>query len=112
VRRLRPLHGAEGFVDVGKAALFGDHAVENEPALAVEIEIERDVIAEAARAMREVCTLHSGWIAIHGNSIIASGGNTPTIVAVPRTAKLSIAWRTRLAKPTASKGMVDAGAAG
>ena len=53
--------------------------------------------------IREVCTLHSGRIAIHGNSIIASGGNTPTIVAVPRIARLSIAWRHSLALPTASK---------
>ena len=53
--------------------------------------------------MREVCTLHSGRIAIHGNSIVASGGSTPTIVAVPRIARLSIAWRQNLAMPTASK---------
>ena len=53
--------------------------------------------------MRDVCTLHSGRIAIHGNSIIASGGSTPTIVAVPRMARLSMAWRTSLALPTASK---------
>ena len=41
--------------------------------------------------MREVCTRHSGRMAIQGNSIIASGGRTPTIVAVPRMARLSIA---------------------
>src|SRR6185436_13702497 len=52
--------------------------------------------------MRDVCTLHSGRIASHGNSIIASGGSTPTIVAVPRTARLSIAWRHSFALPTAS----------
>ncbi len=52
--------------------------------------------------MREVCTRHSGRIAIQGNSIFASGGRTPTIVAVPRTARLSMAWRTRVVLPTAS----------
>jgi hypothetical protein len=62
--------------------------------------------------IREVCTLHSGRIAIQGNSIVASGGKTPTIVAVPRIARLSIAWRHNLALPTASKGVIDPGAAG
>src|SRR5437867_2758138 len=52
--------------------------------------------------MREVCTLHSGRIAIHGNSIIASGGNTPTIVAVPRMARLSIARRTSTGQDSAT----------
>ena len=41
--------------------------------------------------MREVCTLHSGRIASQGNSIVASAGSTPTMVAVPRMARLSIA---------------------
>ena len=36
------------------------------------------------------------------SSIVASGGSTPTIVAVPRIARLSIAWRTSFALPTAS----------
>jgi len=35
--------------------------------------------------------LHTSRIASQGNSILASAGNTPTIVAVPRTARLSIA---------------------
>ena len=52
--------------------------------------------------MREVCTLHSGRIAIQGNSMSASGGSTPTIVAVPRIARLSIACRQSLLMPTAS----------
>ena len=45
-------HGAEGFVDVPETDALGDHVVEFEPALAVEVEIERDVVAEgvAARA--------------------------------------------------------------
>ena len=62
--------------------------------------------------MREVCTLHSGRIAIHGNSIIASGGSTPTIVAVPRIARLSIAWRTSLASADRLEGVIDAEPAG
>ena len=53
--------------------------------------------------IRDVCTLHSGRIAIHGNSIFASGESTPTIVAVPRMARLSMAWRTSVVFPTASK---------
>ncbi len=39
-------HGAEGFVDVAETAALGDHRVEVEPALAEEIEIERDVGSE------------------------------------------------------------------
>ena len=62
--------------------------------------------------MREVCTLHSGRIAIHGNSIFASGGSTPTMVAVPRMARLSIAWRTSVAIADRLERVVDAGAAG
>src|SRR5438445_127065 len=52
--------------------------------------------------IRDVCTRHSGRMAIHGNSIVASGGRTPTMVAVPRMARLSMACRTRVALPTAS----------
>ena len=58
--------------------------------------------------MREVCTLHSGRIAIHGNSIIASGGSTPTIVAVPRIARLSIAWRHSVGNADRLEGVIDA----
>src|SRR6516165_12106539 len=47
---LAGLHRAEGFVDVAEPAAFGDHRVEVEPALAEEIEIDRDVGAEAVRA--------------------------------------------------------------
>src|SRR5271166_6785009 len=43
-------HRAEGFVDVAKMAALGHHVVEVEAALAVKIEIERDVVAEAVRA--------------------------------------------------------------
>ena len=57
--------------------------------------------------MREVCTLHSGRIAIHGNSIVASGGSTPTIVAVPRIARLSIACRHKLGVADRLEGVVD-----
>src|SRR5437667_355116 len=52
--------------------------------------------------IRDVCTRHSGRMAIHGNSIVASGGRTPTMVAVPRMARLSMACRTSVALPTAS----------
>ena len=62
--------------------------------------------------MREVCTLHSGRIAIHGNSIIASGGSTPTMVAVPRMARLSMAWRTSFGVADGLERVIDAGAAG
>ena len=58
--------------------------------------------------MREVCTLHSGRIAIHGNSIVASGGSTPTIVAVPRIARLSTACRTSVGVADRLEGVVDA----
>src|SRR5215469_10616038 len=49
-RDLAGFHCAEGFVDIAEAAALGDHRVEVEPALAVEIEIGRDVVAEAVRA--------------------------------------------------------------
>src|SRR6266478_4288079 len=41
------LHRAEGFVDVAETAALGHHVVEVEAALAVEIEVERDVEAKA-----------------------------------------------------------------
>src|SRR5271169_6111027 len=44
------LHRAEGFVDVAEPAAPGHHRIEVEPALAVEIEIKRDVGAEPVRA--------------------------------------------------------------
>src|SRR6516164_3999742 len=47
---LPSFHCTEGFVDIAEAAALGDHRVEVEPALAVEIEIGRDVVAEAVRA--------------------------------------------------------------
>src|ERR1700736_6687750 len=47
---LAGLHRAEGFVDVAEPAALGDHVVEVEPALAVEFEIGRDVVAEAVGA--------------------------------------------------------------
>src|SRR5216684_1410441 len=43
-------HCAEGFVDVAETAAFGHHVVEVEAALAVEIEVERDVDPEAVGA--------------------------------------------------------------
>jgi hypothetical protein len=43
---LAGFHRAKGFVDVAEPAALGDHAIEVEPALAVEFEIGRDVGAE------------------------------------------------------------------
>jgi len=60
-------------------------------------------IRKRLEPMREVCTRHSGRIAIHGNSIVASGGSTPTIVAVPRIAKALDRLRQSFALPTASR---------
>src|SRR5579863_9066770 len=47
---LARFHRAEGFVDVAEVAALGHHAVEVEAALAVEIEVERDVDAEPVGA--------------------------------------------------------------
>src|SRR5580765_1374122 len=46
-RDLARLHRAEGVVDVVEAPAAGDHLVEQQPALAIEVEIPRNVGAEA-----------------------------------------------------------------
>src|SRR5215831_17226509 len=49
-RYLAGLHGAEGLVDVLQAAAAGDHLVEHEAPLAVELEVAGDVGTEGVRA--------------------------------------------------------------
>ena len=85
------LHRLESVVDVAEETAFGHHAVEVEPAPAVEI--ERDVVSEAVRAMCDVCTLHSGRIDIHENSIVTSSGSAPMIGAVLRIARFWLGER-------------------
>src|SRR5262252_2162376 len=49
-RDLARLHRAEGLVEVVEAAATGDHLVEQEAALAIEVQIARNVDAEAVAA--------------------------------------------------------------
>src|SRR4029453_1921372 len=49
-RDLASLHRAEGLVDVVEAATASDHLVEEQAALAIEVEVAGDVDAEAVAA--------------------------------------------------------------
>jgi len=75
--RFSGLHRAKGFVDIVETTSPRDN----------RIEIER-FLELAVGAPREVCPRHSGRIAHSREFGRRSGGNTPTITAPPRIARL------------------------